>query len=158
LTCFKYQKKGFAMQVKRFLQIVLITTTANVLMLGQSSAFETVVVTGKKCDFGSCGSGPFSGQQLDYDPFGVPTTTAGLFGAFSAEAMKRIVDAIEPPCRKAGQPDADYVKGAVALCVAKAAAGYSATFGVAIGGLSTIITQSQCNTKVQLALDSVNAC
>lgn len=147
------------MQCKRFLQLVVTTTAINVLAVGATYAeIETVVVVGNRCGDGSCKTGPFYNQQMDYDPFALLLTGGGIFSGFNVEAMKRIVDAIEPPCKRAGVSDADYVKGAVSMCVAKAAAGYSAMFGVAIGGMSSIITQSQCNIKVQEALAAGNSC
>ena len=73
----------------------------------------------------------------------------GVVAAVDLGALKNMISAIELPCKPAGMSDADYIKGAVAMCVAKATAAYSAAFGVTIGGFSMIITQSQCNVKVQ---------
>ncbi len=86
------------------------------------------------------------------------STDGGVAGV-DLGSLKNIISAIDLPCKPSGMSEADYIKGAVAMCVAKAAAAYSAAFGVTIGGFSMIVTQSQCNTKVQVSLgDGSAAC
>ncbi len=66
------------MQIKRFLQLVVVATATNMLTTSATYAeIETVVVTGKKCGDGSCKEGPFYGQQLDYDPFSLVGSVGG---------------------------------------------------------------------------------
>jgi hypothetical protein len=69
-----------------------------------------------------------------------------------SDLLKKIVGAVQIPCQPPGMSEADYIKGAVGLCVLKATAAYSSMFGTMIGGFSMILTQGFCNTKVQDAV------
>jgi hypothetical protein len=129
---------------------------------GNPYSVPEVVVTGpgnpgNGCIVNYCYPGGLPPANPTYTP--PPTTTpVGLPAGFDAELMKKIIGALPAACRRAGETDEAYTKRAVGECVAKAAAAYSAVAGVVIGGLSTIVTQSQCNISVNDALQSVQVC
>jgi|GEM_PF-7094893 len=139
------------MQVKRFLQIFLITTKANMLMLGQSSAFEPVVITGKKCDFGSCGSGPFY-DQTEYDPFAAP----GGGGTSSEPAkVKSVMDKVSlPACRPTGKSASEFTADNYAGCMVQASEKYAAAYGEVAAGFAFGALSSACTDR----LNSTPAC
>ena len=140
------------MQVKRLLQIVVIATTANMFILGQSSAVETVVVTGKKCDYGSCGSGPFYDQPRDYDPFAVP----GGGGGTSSEStkVKSVMDTVDISCRPAGKSASTHTADNYGGCMVQASDKYAAAYGEVAAGFAFSALSTACTER----LNSAPAC
>jgi len=108
------------MQINRFLHLVMAVMAVNVLAIGTTYAeIETVVVVGKKCGDGSCGTGPFYDQQPDYDPYAVP----GGGGGTSAESakVKSVMDKVDlPACRPAGQSTSEFTGDNYGRCMVQA--------------------------------------
>jgi hypothetical protein len=80
------------------------------------------------------------------------TTPVGL-PKIDIDLLKKIVGALDIPCKKATQSTQDYVISSMAICTAKAGAGYSAVYGPLFGALAVHASLSACSLKVQEALD-----
>ena len=152
--------KGIIVQLIKWSLMVVAVAVAAIpsFAWADPDVLDLVVITARKylnallCDYqGNC--------VYDLRVPGPGGTTDGAVAAVDIGLLKNVISAIDLPCKPSPTSEADYIKGAVGMCVAKAAAAYSAAFGVTIGGFSMIVTQSQCNTKVQLSVgDGSAAC
>lgn len=131
---------------------MLVFTTFSLCTQSVAETLDLVVITARKnlsatlCD--SEGNCVYASAVLGLtEPAGM-----GSLPRVDIEVLKRLIDAIELPCKSPSQSTEDYVRGATALCVGKAAANYSAIYGAAVGGLAAIAAQSSCNVKVADAL------
>lgn len=140
------------MRIKRFLQLIVIATVANVPIVGISTAEEPWVITGNHCDDGSCASGPFYGQT-GYDPYAAPTGGSGnpvliVIGNKLREAAQNY----EPTCVPAGSTEREHRAAQAGLCAVKAIAEVSRALGIAASAISADTARQSCLAEIGLKL------
>ena len=142
-------RKGFAMQIKRILQLVVAVAAANVFTIGLANAeVEQVVVVGKKCGDTTCGTGPFSDQKLDYDPFAAPNG-----GGVDAESgkVKGVMDEVVIACRPAGKSASTHTADNYNSCLVAAGDKYAARYGEVAAGYAFNALPAACTDRLNAA-------
>ena len=145
------------MQIKRFLQLMVAVAASNVFTIGLANAeIEPVVVVGKKCGDMTCGTGPFSDQQTDYDPFGIPV---GKAGGTITDKVQKVVEAIkaDPPCKANNESCSIYTTRAFGICLDRVLAATVST-GYTLAAATQACSPFKADAATACATDTVATC